>query len=224
MQNLDTHDLQFKLQMRFQLRYYDSRLEFKKVNSNRTIAIIGEDELRMDIWVPHYFFVNERSSELLGFQSKDVITSISPDGMVTISSRLQISLYCSMHFQKFPFDRQRCHSNIGSWMLNSSEIKLHWEKDSPFKMSDDKILTEYNVINIELKELEIEANNPGLQYGDFVGNYSSLQFMITLDRQVGYYLLEYFFPSMMLVAISWVSFWLQADQTYVSNILTNSGF
>lgn len=30
---------------------------------------------------------------------------------------------------------------------------------------------------------------------------------------MGYYLLDYFLPSMMIVAISWVSFWLQADQS-----------
>lgn len=29
---------------------------------------------------------------------------------------------------------------------------------------------------------------------------------------MGFYLMDYFLPSMMIVAISWVSFWLQADQ------------
>lgn len=30
---------------------------------------------------------------------------------------------------------------------------------------------------------------------------------------MGFYLLDYFLPSMMIVAISWVTFWLQADQS-----------
>lgn len=30
---------------------------------------------------------------------------------------------------------------------------------------------------------------------------------------MGFYLMDYFLPSMMIVAISWVSFWLQADQS-----------
>lgn len=33
-----------------------------------------------------------------------------------------------------------------------------------------------------------------------------------LAREMGFYLMDYFLPSMMIVAISWVSFWLQADQ------------
>ena len=59
----------------------------------------------------------------------------------------------------------------------------------------------------------INADLSDLRHGAFAGNYSSLSFTVTLKRQMGYYLLDYFLPSMMIVAISWVSFWLQADQT-----------
>jgi hypothetical protein len=36
---------------------------------------------------------------------------------------------------------------------------------------------------------------------------------VHLQREMGFYLLDYFIPSIMIVAISWVSFWLQADQS-----------
>lgn len=32
-----------------------------------------------------------------------------------------------------------------------------------------------------------------------------------LRRQVGYYIMDYYVPSMLLVIISWVSFWLDAN-------------
>lgn len=60
MQNLDTHDLEFSLQMRFQIRYNDPRLQFNKVGSNETESIIGEADLKNDLWLPHVFFVNEK--------------------------------------------------------------------------------------------------------------------------------------------------------------------
>jgi hypothetical protein len=60
LQNLDTFDLQFKIQMRFQARYKDSRLNFRNNCSNRTEAIIGEEELKKDLWMPHLYFLNER--------------------------------------------------------------------------------------------------------------------------------------------------------------------
>lgn len=46
-----------------------------------------------------------------------------------------------------------------------------------------------------------------------VGNFSSLSFSFKLAREMGYYVMDYYIPSMMIVAISWVSFWLQADQS-----------
>lgn len=60
MQNLDTRDLEFTLQMRFQIRYQDDRMIFTNVGSNRTQVIIGEEDLKKELWIPHVFFVNEK--------------------------------------------------------------------------------------------------------------------------------------------------------------------
>ena len=60
MQNLDTRDLEFTLQMRFQIRYQDYRMIFNSVGSNRTQVIIGEEDLKKELWIPHVFFVNEK--------------------------------------------------------------------------------------------------------------------------------------------------------------------
>ncbi|CAG9798514.1 unnamed protein product [Chironomus riparius] len=204
--------------MRFQIRYQDDRMIFNGVGSNRSQVIIGEEDLKKELWIPHVFFVNEKSSGILGTQNLDIITAIHPDGTVIISSRVQVSLYCSMEFHKFPLDLQKCKSTIGSWIYNKSDVNLHWEPVNPFALGSDKILTEYTYLDIALKESEIDAFK-GLQYGDMTGNYSCLIFTITFDRSLGFYLLTYYFPSIMLVAISWVSFWLQADQTAPRSML-----
>ena len=60
MQNLDTHNLQFTLQMRFQIRYTDDRLIFSDVGSNITDSIIGEEDLKDHLWTPHIFFLSEK--------------------------------------------------------------------------------------------------------------------------------------------------------------------
>lgn len=60
LQNLEAHDLQFKIQALLQLRYVDPRLVFREVAPNKTTPILGEDDLRKELWVPHIFFANER--------------------------------------------------------------------------------------------------------------------------------------------------------------------
>lgn len=69
---------------------------------------MGEQSLRDALWVPHIFLANERTSSILGTAEKDILTSISPDGTVIISTRIQATLHCWMNLQKFPFDEQTC--------------------------------------------------------------------------------------------------------------------
>ncbi|XP_070496885.1 pH-sensitive chloride channel 2-like isoform X2 [Chironomus tepperi] len=213
LQNLEAHDLQFKIQALLQLRYVDPRLVFKEVAPNKTTPILGEDDLRKELWVPHIFFANERDSGILGTHEKDILTSISPDGTVIISTRLQATLYCYMDLRKFPFDQQQCKTVLESWMYNGSQVKLHWEPKSPITLGPDQHLTEYVLMKTFTNETMINADLSDLRHGAFAGNYSSLSFTVVLARQMGFYLMDYFLPSMMIVSISWVSFWLQADQT-----------
>lgn len=123
-----------------------------------------------------------------------------------------------MDLRKFPFDQQQCKTVLESWMYNGSDLKLHWEARSPVTMGPDQHLTEYELMSTFTNETMINADLSDLRHGAFAGNYSSLSFTVTLKRQMGFYLLDYFLPSMMIVAISWVSFWLQADQTGKSGI------
>lgn len=57
-----------------------------------------------------------------------------------------------------------------------------------------------------------------------VGNYSSLTFKFKLRREIGYYIMDYFLPSMFLVATSWVTFWLQADASAPRAVLGECHF
>lgn len=213
LQNLEAHDLQFKIHALLQLRYVDSRLVFKKVAPNRTEPIMGEQSLRDVLWVPHVFLANERSSDILGTAEKDILTSVSPDGTVIISTRISATLYCWMNLQKFPFDEQHCSTVLESWMYNQEDLVLKWEKKSPVTLAPELHLTEYVLLSMFTNETLINADLSDLRHGAFAGNYSSLSFTVHLAREMGFYLMDYFIPSIMLVTISWVTFWLQADQS-----------
>lgn len=188
--------------------------------------------------MPNKVFLN-RSSSVLGTGEKDILTSISPDGTVIISRRIQATLFCWMDLRKFPFDEQYCHTVFESCklnnlifkgfglnftqdlfscmciigMYNASEIYLHWEPGSPVNLAPELHLTEYVLLRLYTNESLIMADLNDLRHGAFTGNYSQLSFTVHLAREMGFYLMDYFIPSMMIVAISWVTFWLQADQT-----------
>ncbi|KAH8420476.1 hypothetical protein KR009_010796 [Drosophila setifemur] len=212
MQNLEAHDLQFKIYALLQLRYLDPRLNFRNVSPKRKQPILGEQTLRDTLWMPHIFLANERDSSILGLTEKDILTSISPDGTVIVSNRIKASLYCWLNLKKFPFDEQHCSTILESWMYNTSELVLHWEQKRPITFDSGLHLTEFVIQRSWFNETVINADLSDLRHGAFAGNYSSLSFTVHLTRVVGFYLMDYFLPSMLIVAISWVSFWLQADQ------------
>uniref|UniRef100_A0A1A9UU80 pH-sensitive chloride channel 2 n=1 Tax=Glossina austeni TaxID=7395 RepID=A0A1A9UU80_GLOAU len=212
MQNLEAHDLQFKIHALLQFRFLDPRLIFRKVSPKRSQPILGEANLRDILWMPHIFLANERDSSIMGTNEKDILTSVSLDGTVIISSRITATLYCWMSLQKFPFDEQHCSTYLESWMYNTSELILHWEQKRPITFNPDVHLTEYVLKQIWSNESTINADLNDLRHGAFAGNYSSLSFTVQLTREVGFYVMDYFLPSMLIVGASWVSFWLQADQ------------
>ncbi|KAH8411216.1 hypothetical protein KR215_000534, partial [Drosophila sulfurigaster] len=212
MQNLEAHDLQFKIFALLQMRYLDPRLNFRHVSPKRLQPILGEQQLRDSLWMPHIFLANERDSSILGTSEKDILTSISPDGTVIVSTRIKATLYCWLNLKKFPFDEQHCSTVLESWMYNTSELVLHWEQKRPITYDPELHLTEFLLKQSWSNETVINADLSDLRHGAFAGNYSSLSFTVHLTRVVGFYLMDYFLPSMLIVAISWVSFWLQADQ------------
>lgn len=218
LKDLDSNDLQFMLQGLLQLRYNDTRLAFSGYAPNRE-PIVGDGSLRNMLWVPHIFLANEQSSNVLGTSEKDQLTTIYPNGTVLISTRIQATLYCWMNFQKFPFDEQKCTTVLESWMYNTSIMQLHWEPTNPVSFHTQLQLTEYDLDGWVCNESISISDAYSMSHGALEGNYSSLSFTVQLSREVGYYIIDYFVPSMMIVAISWVSFWLQADQTPARSML-----
>lgn len=107
-------------------------------------------------------------------------------------------------------------------MYNTSSMVLLWEHSNPVTKSQKLHLTEYVLVDIYINETVVEAYDDNLRHGYLVGNYSQLSFTLHLAREIGYYIMDYYLPSVMIVAISWVTFWLQADQTAPRAVLGTS--
>lgn len=43
------------------------------------------------------------------------------------------------------------------------------------------------------------------------GNFSSINITFKLAREMGFFMMDYYVPSILIVVISWVSFWLHVD-------------
>ncbi|KAK5640700.1 hypothetical protein RI129_009247 [Pyrocoelia pectoralis] len=199
--------LQFKMHMLVAYRYTDYRLKYSELSPGRGV-MLGEELLRNKIWVPHIVLMNERENSIMGLEGNDQFVSISPQGEVIYSYRMTATIYCWMDLKKFPFDAQDCHIAFRSWTYNASKLLLKWDMVEPVKVANQLHLTEFSLVRYNTLAKLVPAS---LSRGAFVGNYSIVVFEFKLQREIGFYVMDYFIPSILLVATSWVTFWLQAD-------------
>jgi len=202
-----TQNLQFKVQMLLQFSWVDMRLNY--MNHSDYTVLIGEKRLLQGIWMPHVYLPNEKDSLVMGHIRKDDLIIILPQGNVLFTTRLTTSIDCKLHMGKFPFDMQACNLTIDTWQYNSSELVLTWEDGGkPWTREGQGSLAEFSLDVIDAISTEDQYYKASI--GEAY-NYSSLVITFHLSRQYGYYLIDYYVPSVLLVITSWVSFWLAPE-------------
>ncbi|KAH1025198.1 pH-sensitive chloride channel 2 isoform X1 [Dendroctonus ponderosae] len=209
---------QMKSYILVQLGYKDVRLKYDTYSPKRG-CIQGEEPLRNKIWVPHITVRNERESSMMGLDGKDIFVQVMPDGEVNYSYRMTLTFYCWMDLKKFPFDYQICRITWISWSYDTTNLLLKWSNEDPVQIAKNLHLTEFVLDSFWTEASTVPAS---FSTGGLVGNYSALTFKFKLRREIGYYIMDYFLPSMFLVATSWVTFWLQADASAPRAVLGTS--
>ncbi|XP_043281426.1 pH-sensitive chloride channel 2 isoform X2 [Venturia canescens] len=201
--------LQFDVHMMLQFRYLDPRLKYSDI-APRFTQIFGGQSAHDLIWTPTVFVANERSSVIMGNSVKDLLISIDPSGMVVLNTRLEAILNCGLRLEKFPFDVQECPLVFESWTHNIQEMKLDWD-EAPIILADELHLTEYRLVEKWVNKSAVSYTAAQQHYGHFAGNFSSISITFKLAREMGFFMMDYYIPSILIVVISWVSFWLHMD-------------
>jgi hypothetical protein len=110
-----------------------------------------------------------------------------------------------MNLQYFPMDRQLCYIEIESFGYTMTDIRYKWNDGlNSVQISSDVSLPQFKVLGHRQKIIEAELST---------GNYSRLSCEIQFVRSMGYYLIQIYIPSSLIVIISWVSFWLNRGAT-----------
>ncbi|XP_075985498.1 gamma-aminobutyric acid receptor subunit beta-like isoform X4 [Anticarsia gemmatalis] len=195
--------LDFTLDFYFRQFWTDPRLAYKKRAGVETLSV-GSEFIR-NIWVPDTFFVNEKQSYFHTATTSNEFIRIHHSGSITRSIRLTITASCPMNLQYFPMDRQLCHIEIESFGYTMRDIRYKWnEGPNSVGVSNEVSLPQFKVLGHRQRAMEISLTT---------GNYSRLACEIQFVRSMGYYLIQIYIPSGLIVIISWVSFWLNRNAT-----------
>ncbi|PAV76789.1 hypothetical protein WR25_25930 isoform A [Diploscapter pachys] len=204
-------DMDFTLDFYMRQTWQDPRLAFGEVDlglpnkiSSLTVGVDYLDKL----WKPDTFFPNEKRSFFHVATTHNSFLRIDKDGTVYTSQRLTVTATCSMKLQLFPMDSQRCKLEIESYAYSTDEIAYYWCS------RDNNNCTGIKKEEIELPSYAFDDRNICMNrtvFKNASGSYSRLIVTFIFDRESGFYMLQIFLPSGLVVVISWVSFWINRD-------------
>ncbi|RUS84781.1 hypothetical protein EGW08_007465 [Elysia chlorotica] len=155
-------------------------------NATRTTDVyinhLELDTRLMDkVWYPDTFFINERHAKFHEITVPNKLMHIFSNGTVFYSMRLSMTLTCHMTLSHYPFDRQVCPLTLGSCKIA------------------------HKIFNGSIIEFSCCCEKLNM------GSFSCRQVSLYLARAYGYYLAQVYIPSVLIVILSWVNFWLDID-------------
>ncbi|XP_068234329.1 glycine receptor subunit alpha-2-like [Palaemon carinicauda] len=194
---MNVYDYQVDLYLRQEWK--DGRLQHPNITSPLDL---NDPHLVQAIWKPEVYFPNAKDAEFQFVTVPNVLVRISPDGNILYMLRLKLTFACMMELSRFPLDVQVCTMEIGSFSKTTQELNLSWKRGDPIKIYRGLKMPQFNIINNETDRC----------HEDFqIGNYSCLRALITLERNIGFHLVQSYLPSILIVVISWMGFWMDTD-------------
>ncbi|XP_064637707.1 glycine receptor subunit alphaZ1-like isoform X2 [Lineus longissimus] len=209
--SIDEIKMDLDLDMFVMRQWRDSRLvNITETPPDKNILVFGEMEDRL--WVPNFYFVNSKTARYHNVTTLNQETYIEVStGTVYMNVRVTVKVRCPMQLWNFPMDNQTCELNIQS-DVHDGEVVYKWVDVDPVSVNSDVTLPKFNLLRLPEPEECMSTRRQNLAVGD-KARYSCLKLNIHIVRQFGYYLIQIYIPSICLVMMSWVSFWLTVEST-----------
>ncbi|KAK6102706.1 cation transporter family protein [Brugia pahangi] len=201
-------NMDFTIDFYLRQTWNDPRLAFSHylydiVENNIDSLTVGVDYLQK-LWKPDTFFPNEKKSYFHITTTHNSFLRIYPNGNVFTSQRLTVTAICNMKLHLFPMDSQKCKLEIESYGYSVLDI-VYFFNNSKNPVSK----SEFELPQFVLIDIQVASRNVVLSSG----NYSRLTCAFLFKRNIGFYIIQVYLPSILIVVISWVSFWLNRDAT-----------
>lgn len=214
----------FDIQVLFELEWFDDRLKFQGTECNSTspvnFTIEGNEWHYSQMWSPNLRVARNKNPDVLDSKSLSQVMflRISHTGQIRVHIRCSAAaalvplpdclslfrsnanLFCPMDYRKYPFDSQTCEISIVSNDLSTDKMLLFWSSEGQITIDDNLFISSHS-----LESFSASSGEETIREEQF----SMLSVKLHFKRQWGHHLLVVFFPSMLIVATSWLSFWVE---------------
>lgn len=199
--DISEQTMDYSLNIYLRQRWTDPRLTFEPFNNEKEQKIKLEDYMWDKIWTPDIFFRNEKKADFHTVTTPNRLIFLHSNGQVWYVSKISMTLSCPMHLHKYPLDTQSCPMMFESFGYTTKHIIFEW-LESPIEYEPGIELPQFSLVNFT--------------QGDCLQNYTTglypcMKIDFMLKRDIGFYIIQLYVPSVLIVILSWVAFWISVD-------------
>ncbi|XP_068628059.1 gamma-aminobutyric acid receptor subunit alpha-6 [Battus philenor] len=193
-------DMDYSMDCYFRQYWRDTRLSFFGPIRSLSLSI----KMLERIWRPDTYFYNGKHSYVHTITVPNKLLRISQHGDILYSMRLTIKAKCPMELRNFPMDRQSCPLILGSYAYSNQQLVYQWQNSQSVNFVPGMTLSQFDLISFPYRNFTFTRRE---------GDFSVLQVSFNLQRHTGYFLIQVYVPCILIVVLSWVSFWIHREAT-----------
>ncbi|XP_001237369.3 gamma-aminobutyric acid receptor subunit alpha-6 isoform X2 [Anopheles gambiae] len=193
-------DMDYSMDCYFRQYWRDKRLSFRGPIKSLSLSI----KMLERIWRPDTYFYNGKHSHVHTITVPNKLLRLSQDGEILYSMRLTIKASCLMELRSFPMDRQSCPLVLGSYAYSRQQLVYQWKDEDSVNFVPGMTLSQFDLMSFGQKNYTFIRRE---------GEFSVLHVSFNLQRHTGYFLIQVYVPCILIVVLSWVSFWIHREAT-----------
>ncbi|XP_064109810.1 gamma-aminobutyric acid receptor subunit alpha-2-like [Macrobrachium nipponense] len=198
---ISEQEMKYSMECYMRQEWSDDRLRFNGPLKQLTLNI----KMLEALWKPDTYFHNGLGSYVHMTTRPNKLIRINQNGDLLYSMRLTIKAKCPMVLRNFPMDKQSCPLVISSYGYTEKDVKYIWDKKL-VSFTPGMGLSQFDILNTK-------CTNYSVRWRTGRGMYSALQVNFNLSRSAGYFLIQVYVPCILIVVLSWVSFWINREAT-----------
>ncbi len=202
--NIDTAEQKFEANVVLLFKWHDPRLAHQ---ANEVIR-----KPLTEVWNPRLQAVNQQ--KLWSTFPEQV--EIKPNGEITYIQRVWGTFSQPLHLHDFPFDEQVFQIDIVAARFTPEEIEFVQTDNFPSGLAKNLSLPDWDIIGSE-------SQSKPYQLAENTKIISGFMLKFTAKRRIDYYIVNIIIPLLLIVAMSWVVFWIDPKEsgTQISVAITS---
>jgi len=192
---VQTADQSFVANVFLEYRWHDPRL----VHQDKTERVKPLN----DVWNPRLFMINQQRV----LKTFPEVVSIAPNGDVTYRQRLWGTFSQPLELADFPFDQQKFVLQLAAVGYRPNELDLRPDPKGRMGIAEQLSVTDWELLDWQA----VAAPYVPIPGKDII--VPAFSFSFEAQRKVEYFVVKVILPLILIVAMSWIVFWIDPKES-----------